>query len=679
MRKLPPRGAAAGERGARRKSPSVRQLHGGGVDVPVRSEEAAQASELVQPTATSAQPEAIYRQVVAAMAEGVLVQAPGGRIASVNPAAETILGRPGEQLLGQAIEVLGPMLLEDGTALSPDQVPPAVAQRTGELQSDVVVAIDRPDGTRVWVSLNSQPALTGSSGPQAVVTTFRDITERKRIEGALSFIAQRGSVGTAENFLAALAQYLAQTLNVDYVIIDRLGEEAGFAQTAAVFARGEHAPNLRYALDGTPCENVVGRELCIYPLGVQALFPRDPLLAEMKVESYAGMPLWDTAGQPIGLIAVMDRKPLSPTCPVVPLLRLVATRAAAELERERVERTLRDRERLFRRLAESTPDKIARYSLDARTLYVNPTLERTLGRTLQQLAGKTPTQNASTPISHKYEQHILTVARTGAESELEMVMQGHDGREHWDSVRFVAERDENGAIAGVLAVGRDITLRRRAEQERLAHLQFVENLDKVNSAMRGGGDAEHMLGDVLDTVLAMFQCDRAWLVYPCNPDAATWYSPMERTRPQYPGVRVLGAQQPMNDEVAQTFRRMLAAPGPLRIGADSGNELPPEVSARFGVQSFIAMVLYPNVGEPWLFGLHQCSHARTWTAQEEKLFQEIGRRLSDALNSLLMYRNLQKSEREFRSLAEHSPDVISRFDSEGRYLYVSPIVTQATG
>jgi GAF domain-containing protein len=68
------------------------------------------------------------------------------------------------------------------------------------------------------------------------------------------------------------------------------------------------------------------------------------------------------------------------------------------------------------------------------------------------------------------------------------------------------------------------------------------------------------------------------------------------------------------------------------------------------------MALRPNLGEPWLFGLHQCSHARTWTPQEEKLFEEIGRRLSDALNSLLMYRILQKSEREFRSLAEHSPE-----------------------
>ena len=50
--------------------------------------------------------------------------------------------------------------------------------------------------------------------------------------------------------------------------------------------------------------------------------------------------------------------------------------------------------------------------------------------------------------------------------------------------------------------------------------------------------------------------------------------------------------------------------------------------------------------KPYLFGLHQCSYARVWTAQEQRLFQEIGRRLADALTSLLMFRSLRESERK---------------------------------
>jgi len=57
------------------------------------------------------------------------------------------------------------------------------------------------------------------------------------------------------------------------------------------------------------------------------------------------------------------------------------------------------------------------------------------------------------------------------------------------------------------------------------------------------------------------------------------------------------------------------------------------------------MALYPKGAQPYMFGLSQCSYARAWTPQEERLFQEIGRRLEDALTSLLMFRNLGESER----------------------------------
>ena len=61
------------------------------------------------------------------------------------------------------------------------------------------------------------------------------------------------------------------------------------------------------------------------------------------------------------------------------------------------------------------------------------------------------------------------------------------------------------------------------------------------------------------------------------------------------------------------------------------------------------MAIYPKLDKPdhfYLFGLHQCSYPRVWTAQEERLFQEIGRRLADALTSLLMLRSLRESERK---------------------------------
>src|SRR5262249_27920487 len=47
-----------------------------------------------------------------------------------------------------------------------------------------------------------------------------------------------------------------------------------------------------------------------------------------------------------------------------------------------------------------------------------------------------------------------------------------------------------------------------------------------------------------------------------------------------------------------------------------------------------------------MFGLSQRAYPRVWTPQEERLFQEIGRRLEDALTGLLMLRTVRDSERK---------------------------------
>jgi PAS domain S-box-containing protein len=103
---------------------------------------------------------------------------------------------------------------------------------------------------------------------------------------------------------------------------------------------------------------------------------------------------------------------------------------------------------------------------------------------------------------------------------------------------------------------------------------------------------------------------------------------------------------PVDPEVAQVFQTVRASSSPVRFGPGSKHPLPAEAATRFSIQSMMAMAIYPKGDQPYLLGLHQCSYSRVWTPQEERLFQEIGRRLEDALTSLLMFRHLRESERK---------------------------------
>src|SRR5208337_2681301 len=97
--------------------------------------------------------------------------------------------------------------------------------------------------------------------------------------------------------------------------------------------------------------------------------------------------------------------------------------------------------------------------------------------------------------------------------------------------------DDTGKVIGVFAAARDITRLKLAENELLSHLRFFQNMDRINQAMQGTNDIEQVMSDVLDTMLSIFECDRAFLVYPCDPDAPSFEAAMERTRPGYPARR----------------------------------------------------------------------------------------------------------------------------------------------
>ncbi|HEY0573457.1 MAG TPA: PAS domain-containing protein, partial [Pseudonocardia sp.] len=203
----------------------------------------------------------------------------------------------------------------------------------------------------------------------------------------------------------------------------------------------------------------------------------------------------------------------------------------------------------------------------------------------------------------------------------------------------------SGELDEFVGTAVDVTERKRAEEEQRAQLWSLESLDRVDRAIQQTSDLEEMLSGVLDVVLVTFGCDRAWLVYPCDPDVDFHRVRMERTRPQYVGASGAGVDIPNDPGVASVFRSVLATSGPVRFDPESDRALPGPTAERFDIKSMIAMAVHPKVDMPYMFGLHQCSHPRVWKPREERLFHEIGRRLADALDTLLMLRDLRASER----------------------------------
>ena len=165
------------------------------------------------------------------------------------------------------------------------------------------------------------------------------------------------------------------------------------------------------------------------------------------------------------------------------------------------------------------------------------------------------------------------------------------------------------------------------------HLHYLESMERIDRIVRHSKDIQPMMRDVVECMLEVLECDRAWLLYPCNPEADYWRVPVEATRPQYPGVFAEQVDMPVETDVAEAFRMALDSSGPIIYDPTTNRHIP--AGDRFAIRSQMLLAIHPRLGDPWMIGVHQCSHLRTWSKDDQRLFQDIANRLTDGISNLL--------------------------------------------
>ena len=144
-------------------------------------------------------------------------------------------------------------------------------------------------------------------------------------------------------------------------------------------------------------------------------------------------------------------------------------------ERKRMEFEIRRREREFRSLAENSPDPIFRYDRDCRRLYANPASSVMSGHPVESLVGAMPGDGQLLGASDaaRLTAGIRRVFASGESSCVDTVSADRDGRQRNYQVLLVPEPNENGEVATVLGIARDITAIRDTERRMT---EFVANL-----------------------------------------------------------------------------------------------------------------------------------------------------------------------------------------------------------
>jgi len=171
--------------------------------------------------------------------------------------------------------------------------------------------------------------------------------ERQRHEQAIKDIATGVSTATGDSFFQQLVEHIATIFHADYAFIGMLNKSNDkIVNTLAVYADGNIVDNIEYRLEGTPCYNVVNESVCAYKKDVQQRFPKDKLLKQMNAQSYIGKALRNSRGEPLGILVVLDSKPLQNTREMSELLDIFAARASGEIARLVAEQALRRNQKM---------------------------------------------------------------------------------------------------------------------------------------------------------------------------------------------------------------------------------------------------------------------------------------------------------------------------------------------
>ena len=383
---------------------------------------------------------------------------PQARILYTNDAASTMLGYTKEEFLRMTVHDLNP---EFPVAVWPGWW---AEMRDKKVMSLETVHLTK-NGRRIPIDI--RVAFLAHDGQEFHCAFVRDIGERKRDESAMKALVRGTGAVTGKAFFPVFVKEIVSALGVKYAAVTDLhGNPPVRASIRAMWSSEDWICPAEYALAGTPCEVVVRDGFASYKSGLQQLFPNNADLAKFGAESYLGILLRDGSGAALGHICVIDDKPLSELDRVKAILQVFAARAAAELERSRIDEALRASQERFELAVRGTRDGIWDWNILTGGVSWS---ERTVELLGEKLGDVVPSHGAWRTRIHPtdvdyFDQALRRHLDHHAPYDIQLRVKMKDGTYRWFRDQGQAVWEASGRPVRMVGSISDITDQRNAEE-----------------------------------------------------------------------------------------------------------------------------------------------------------------------------------------------------------------------
>ncbi len=378
-----------------------------------------------------------HRLLAETMLQGVVYQDAAGKIITMNPAAERILGKtPGEFLGRTSVDEECHALREDGTPFPGLDHPAMVALRTGQTVADVVMGVFNPrEKAYRWIDISAVPLFEpGDTEAREVYTVFEDITERKQRERMVKLQAAVAETVAEGIFLIGVDDNIIKWTNTKFE------KMFGYGPGEMI---GMHVDKVNAPTDKTPTETRASI--------VDLLLETGEWHGEIKNIKKDGTVFWCFIH-----VSLFDHPEFG---------RVMVSAHTDITERKQIEEALRESEALYRAIGESINYGVWVCAPDGRNTYASESFLKMVGLTQEECSnfgwGKVlHPDDAERTIAAWQE-----CARTGGVWDIEHRFKGVDGKWHHVLARGIPVRDENGRITLWAGINLDIDAFKEMEEE----------------------------------------------------------------------------------------------------------------------------------------------------------------------------------------------------------------------
>ncbi|MBI4516485.1 MAG: PAS domain S-box protein [Deltaproteobacteria bacterium] len=309
-------------------------------------------------------------------------------------------------------------------------------------------------------------------------------------------------------------------------------------------------------------------------------------------------------------------------------------------ERKQAEAALRQSERRFRALIENALDIVVLVGADGTIQYASPSVEAGMGLKPEQLVGRSPFDFVHPDdLARVAAEFSRAVSSSGASARTEARFRHRDGS--WRALEGVSLNllDQFG-VAGVLVTVRDVTERRRADEEGAALLQIARDIS-------GTLDLEQILARVHRRAAALLPCDIV-ATYDWDPLRQTAKLLGEHGLPAALLPLVTAPEMPTDPVTTD-----LLGLGQTIVVDDITAQrwLPPQLLSLFGVSALVMVPLLMHQRRLGALVAARVAPDRGFEPHEVQLLENIAQQVAVAIETTELYRHQQDEARLFAALA----------------------------